>query len=273
MGQIFPWGAICEKKVPAIESFTNVKQKLIEALTAEPSIVCGLLFGSVIRGDFNIRSDVDCVVIYEKEQQKKALAALHRVGRVAFALHVPIEYTTCDTTVAKTHLHHFGPAFVRHLQSAIEDGGLVKGGFAGLLAPSVSEKIEIESYVRNKMGSLGDAFSDSVAFSDERMAAFLKKAFEAPMHIARKVLIYEETIRGDSKKDVQMRYRETVSQRLSKLFDYLIAVDAWYTKELVKHLEGPDKTAYTILLRTLEGEIVNVLEFLRLNIARFNGAR
>lgn len=273
MGQVFTWDSIQAGRIPKLESFHRVAADLRETLSSEPAVVSALLFGSVVRGDFNIRSDIDCLVLYETIGQNSAMGAMHHVDRMAHSLHVPINYTPCDTMLARTRLHALGVAFVRHLQAAIDAGGLIKGNLVDLLAPTVSAKQEIESYISRKMYSLQESFAEMTSFSEERFVAFLKKALEAPVHVARKMLIYEGVLKGDSKREVQARYREMMPPHLGEQFDYLLSVDSWYSLELEFQLKKPDQEQYSDALASLQQELPKVLEFLRSNIRRLDDVR
>lgn len=273
MGQVFTWDAIQAGRIPEKESFNFVAAALRETLAMESSVVSALLFGSVVRGDFNIRSDIDCVVIYETEEQEWAMGAMHEVSRLALGLHVPINFTPCDTVLAQTRLHHLGSSFVRHLQSSIDAGGLIKGNLVDLLAPTVPVAEEIESYIKHKMYSLQAAIAQIAFFSEAEVARLLRKALEAPMHVARKMLIYEGALGGDSKGEVRERYRETMPRSLSDPFDLLLRADFFYNIDLACHLEEPDQDKYAVVLGQLQQQLPRVLGFLRANILRLNDIR
>lgn len=273
MGQVFTWDAIRTGRIPKKESFHHIASVLREALSNEPSVVSALLFGSVVRGDFNIRSDIDCVVIYETEHEEWAMRTMHEVDRAAHALHVPINFTPCDTVLAKTRLHHLGTSFVRHLQAAIEAGGFIKGNLVDLLAPTIPAEKEIESYIKMKMYSMQSALAQIASSSEEELVRFLRKALESSTHVARKMLIYEGTLGGDSKKEVQQRYRETMPRVLSEQFDHLLRLDYSYSMDLEIQLERADQHKYKVALGRLQSQLPKVLEFLRSNILRLDGAR
>lgn len=273
MGQVFSWDAIYEGRIPKPKSFRHAAEVIRERFVHEPSIVCALLFGSVIRGDSNIRSDLDCAVIYETSKQAAAMEAMHEVGVMAHKLHVPINFTPCDTMLAGTRFHHLGVSFVTHLQAAIDAGGLIKGNLIDYLAPTISARQEIESYIKMKMYSLQAGFAQSASFSEEELVRFLRKALEASTHVARKVLIYEGALRGDSKREVQARYRKSVSAHLADQFDHLLRVDAQYSVELKSQMESPDVIRYAAALVEILSEVPNVLEFVRSNILRLDAAR
>lgn len=273
MGQVFTWDSIQARRIPKLESFHRVAADLRETLSNEPAVVSALLFGSVVRGDFNIRSDIDCLVLYETSGQNSAMGAMHHVDRMAHSLYVPINYTPCDTVLANTRLHALGVAFVRHLQAAMDAGGLIKGNLVDLLAPTVSAEKEIESYISRKIYSLQAALAQMASFDEKELARFFRKAFEAPMHVARKMLIYEGALGGDSKKEVQARYREMMPTHLGEQFDYLLSVDSHYSRELGFQVEIQDQEQYSDALVSLQSELPRVLEFLRANILRLDNAR
>lgn len=93
------------------------------------------------------------------------------------------------------------------------------------------------------------------------------------MHVARKMLIYYDLLRGDSKKEVQDRYRECMENDLGKQLDYLLALDAWYSSALQCQLKSQNKTLYADTLTALQADMPKVLEFLRSNILRLNETR
>jgi hypothetical protein len=185
---------------------------------------------------------------------------------------VPINFTPCDTRLAKTRLHHLGSSFIRHLQASINYGGLIKGDLIGALAGTISAEDEIESYIKTKMYNLQESYAQMAAFSEERMASFLKKALESATHVARKMLIYECKLAGDSKQEVQARYQEAMPANLAKLFDGLLVLDAWYTSELKRQLRRPDQHQYEGVLKALRLKLPLILEFLRWNIIRLDKA-
>lgn len=272
MGQVFTWDAVQDGRIPRQESFHHIAKELRLKLSKEPSVVSALLFGSVIRGDFNIRSDIDCAIIYETQDEYQAMNAMHEIDQMAHALHVPINFTPCDTVLARTRLHHLGTSFIRHLQASIDAGGLIKGkgNLIDLIAPTVPGSQEIESYIRMKMYSMQESLAQMTFFSEERQAAFLKKALEASTHVARKMLIYEDTLHGDSKREVQERYRETMPSVLSEQFDHLVNLDRLYTTDLEIQLEKLDEGSYRKVLSKLQAQLPSVLEFIRSNIIRLD---
>jgi predicted nucleotidyltransferase len=270
MGQVFTWDSIQYGRIPKKESFLDVAHDLREQFSLRPSIVSAVLFGSYVRGNFTIRSDVNCFVIYKSEEEDLAMSAMQAANRKAHALHVPINFALCDTALAHTRWHHLDASFVQHLQDAIDAGGLIKGTLDGLLAPTVPATAQIESYIKVKLYRMQESFALTTSFSDDRLARFLTKTFEAPTDVARKMLIHEGTLRGDSKKEVQAEYRETMPKALSRQFEQLLAADLRYSAHLLLQVAEPDKDNYVDVLARLQMGVPRVLEFLRLNVLHLN---
>ena len=272
MGQVFTWNAVRKGAIPRIEDFTTIAAYMRTRLAEEPAIESALLFGSVVRGDFDIRSDIDCVVLYNTAQEDAAMRLMQEIDRTACMSYVPINFTPCDTTIASTRLHHLGSSFIRHLQASIDAGGLVKGDLLSHLAPTVSVNEEIESYIKIKMYNMMESFAQSASFTAERSASFYKKMLEASTHVARKMLIYEGTLEGDSKKQVRKRYAETMPLEMSNLFSLLLNADARYTEEVERQSVTPNETRYPEALNELHKQVPVLIQFLRLNIVRLNEA-
>ena len=70
MGRVFSWQEINSGQIPDLSSFDSVGNLLREELTACPAVLGALICGSFLRGDHNLRSDIDCVVLYEWRGRK-----------------------------------------------------------------------------------------------------------------------------------------------------------------------------------------------------------
>lgn len=273
MGQVFTWDAIWNGRIPKKASFRSVANMLRATLEDESSIVFAVMFGSVVRGDSNIRSGLDCAFVYKKDEQEKAMKTVQEIDQAAHALYVPVNFTPCDTVLAKTRMHHVGAVFREHLETSMESGGRIKGKLDGMFVPTMSNKHEIESYLKYKMHRMQTAFAKISTCNEERLTASLQKALECPSHVARKMLSYEHTLDGDSKKEVQERYQETMPPLLAEQLDRLLNMDSYYTRELESQVVEPDERRYAAVLCGLEEALPRAVEFLRSNILYLNGAR
>lgn len=267
MGKVFTWEEVRDRRVPRLSSFTQVIDDIRMTISREGAILGALVCGSVTRGDHTVRSDVDCFVLYDQAQEDKAFACMHRASALAAIQHVPLCFIPCDTQLANTRMHHIGSSFRRHLEKSIEAGGLLKGNPLQALAYSRPEKEELEAYLRVKMYNLQEAYAQSLTFSDERMASYLKKLLEAPMHIARKTLAHNENLGDDSKSYIKGQYRESMPRAMSEHLSRIIWLDDHYSEGLSEFLEYPDEGGYHALLNFIRGHSEDILAFIRSNLA------
>ncbi len=267
MGKVFTWSEVAAKQVPTLESFTVVLESVKEEISANPAFPASLVCGSVIRGDHNIRSDIDCLVFYDANQQAQAFEAMQNLTALAHTHYVPLTFIPADTVVAKTDMHHCGPAFVRHLEVSARQGGRIKHDPLSMIADSTSFEEENKWYLRLKMYNLQESLAEYPTFSEERKASCLKKMLEAPVHVARRVLQNKKQLMGDSKHEVIDQYARHMPEHLGELLHILVAVDRDYTQELEEQLRSPHKKGYQRFIRDLERHtIYEVLNFVRGNL-------
>ena len=267
MGQVFTWDSIRRNEVPDAGSFEHVLSDLREELPGEESIVGAVVCGSVLRGEHTLRSDIDCFILYDHRRERDAFAYMRQAIAVALDRCVPFSFIFCDTLLARTRMHHIGDSFLRHLQRSSEMDGLLKGNPLEHVAPSVREQEELESYLRVKMYNLQEAYAQSATFSDERRATYLKKLYEAPVHVARKVLAILEPLQSDSKSFVRSRYRELLPHNMVLQLEALITADEEYTALFPEAVGEWWEDEYRAYLSTMMGRSEDVLNFIRSNLA------
>lgn len=267
MGLIFTWDAVSKGEIPTATGFTETIADIRIELERAPFITAALLFGSAIRPSFNVRSDIDCAVLYDARREGEAVALLQMLSRRAKQHYVPVGFSPLSDRTAATAFHLFGPAFLRHLEGSIACGGLIKGDFVGPIAPSISERMEVGQWIRGRLFSLTEGFIKYGAHGPERQAAFLTKAYETPMHLARKMLVVMGAIgTDDSKPTVKEVYGEWAAPWLNVLFHELLEIDDDYSRFLTKQLESPSHTAYHTHLDMLARNVRKVIRFVSHNI-------
>ncbi len=265
MGTVFTWDEINNGRVPQLESFPKIVDLLRSRLHQDSSILAATICGSVARGDFNRRSDVDCVVVYSTDHEKKALDLLRTLSREAAALYVPINFIPCDNVVGGTPFHHLGPSFAAHVEASHE-AGAIKGRVAHFLAPSVDLHLEIESYLRNKLHNLTEGWTAFPTWGEERQVATIKKALEAPFHVARKMLTLTGNLKGDSKEEVVAQYTKTMPSGLPGQLKTLRGEDTSYTAGLEIQLESPHQPTQRAIMGLLSHAVPQAARFVRDNI-------
>lgn len=266
MGQIFTWDAIVRRQIPEHKDFVSVLTDLKQSLEKESSVVGAVVCGSVTRSDADLRSDLDCFLLYDAERERDAFVCMQKAALRAHKKHVPLVFIPCDTIIAGTNLHHVGESFRRHLERSVLAGGTIKDNPLQYVAPGVSEKEEFEGYLRVKLYTMQEAWGVVRTFSEERKAAHLKKVFEAPIHIARKMLAYMGELKDDSKATVRTRYMELMPQNLAEVLRHLVRINNEYTTELKRQVQHPHEARYAAMLSNMLVETETLIHFLRLNL-------
>lgn len=266
MGKVFTVEDVMENRIPELNNFRLVRDHMRRVLFADQSIDTAVIFGSVLTGTFDIRSDIDCFVAYHVEKQSDAMQTLQQLHEFGDSLLVPVNFVPADYTILATKMHLFGPLFRDNLHNAVGSGGLIKGSLDGLFDESVGPGEELEEYVRAKMYTLQESVTEIASASEEKKMRTLKKSLEAPMHVARKMLGARESICYGSKTEVLSGYARCAPRCLASQLSRLVDVDRAYTNEIKEQQKFPNEKKYLAKLADLEGRIPQTLEFIRGNI-------
>lgn len=266
MGKVFTWEEVRNGHIPLLQDFDSAIKAFRMALALEDSITGALVCGSVTRGDHTVRSDIDCFVLYDHKRETEAFAFMQASTEAAKLMHVPLGCVPCDSLLITTRMHHLGQSFMWHLEKSSQAGGILKGDPLKAVAKSISKEEELEAYLRVKMYNLQEALSKARIFSDERMASFLQKLLEAPMHTARKTLAHMDHLAGDSKSQIRRLYRERMPSVMADQLERLVELDASYSAGLYEQIERPQEDAYRRLLGSVFARSEDVLAFIRANL-------
>lgn len=266
MGVVYTLPQIKAQQVPLPEDFEWVLRALQHEFTVFPEILGAVVCGSVKRGDFDLRSDLDCFVLYAVGYELEVFARLQELSKLAAGKNVSLSFIPCDSTLSATRMHHVGPSFLAHLERSAHDGVWVKGDVSQFAVPNVPTKQELEWYVRVKMYTLQEGYAAVSTYSEERLVGYLRKLLEAPLHVARKMLAYQGVLTEDSKAFVRTKYCEHMPTELSDQLEVLLSLDAEYTAELLRQLDSPNDKLYRNFLAYVAGEAPTTLEFIRSNL-------
>lgn len=270
MGIVYTWDEVYQGLVPDLGSFEVVQDHIRSELFRCEAVEAAVLCGSVIRGDHNRRSDIDCIVMYASDHEQEAMSVMHQIGSVSKRLHVPVNFVPIDTELSRSCMHQLGRSFAHHIADSAAAGGAIKGDLVNQLAPTLSVQEEVRSYVRAKTYNLEEGWASYTTFSDERKASFLKKMLESPVHIARKVLHFHGLMNGDSKRMVRASYLEFATADQQELFQRLLELDAWYSDQLEQQLKAADEEEYLSCLNHLADNIGLAVQFARSNALRLH---
>lgn len=269
LGKVFSWDEIKDNKVPQLESFSTVTKCVKNKLETTDGIIGSILCGSILFNKYTVRSDIDCVVIYDPSQRRNVVKTLRNIHQAAKALYVPVELIPLDIHTISTPLHHIEPSFAAHLQCAVENGGIIKRNPLPLFSfENINPDENVLGYFRNKLRKLEKGISEIPTMESE-LYRFLQKVLEAPGHVARKILWWNKVqIPNDSKQEVIRHYPQIASTQELELFIKLIEADDKYTKELLRQLQQLNENRYQQTIKDVKNIVWDTLEFVRLNAFR-----
>lgn len=269
MGKVYSWPEVHGSQVPEPEVFPKVLAQVSERMKREPSIIAATAFGSVTRGDFNRRSDLDVAVVYDEEREFEAITCMNALARSAKKLYVPLHFVPCSHQLAGSTMHFFGPGFLRHIKRSENAGGCLTQPYhpSEYFARGLTQGDELYGYLRNKLHKLVTAQAHFAALDPAQQMHFLTKLLEAPINAIRKVLAYYgELGEDDSKRAVLNAYRAWASEEAGEKLRLLVKLDQTHSRILEEQLAAPDKRRYLAHLEFLRSQAPRIIDFVR-NIA------
>jgi predicted nucleotidyltransferase len=223
-----------------------------------------LICGSLLRGDHNLRSDVDCLIIPSAETSEPIVQKLNDlVWEIRGNWNVPLEFVVVNQKVAATSMHTISPSFASHLRWAVEYGGVVGRNPLEMIDVSGHDgRTDAVNYLRSKLRKL-EKDSYSLSWNQIRDGSSyiraLERAFEAPLRVARVMLWWTDPeTEKDSRQEVLEEYRRVFAQHQDLIADLgrITREDEGYTQLLTGIVTGRftalDKEAYESKLREME---------------------
>ncbi len=265
MGKVFSWEEIASGKIPKLEDFGIILGLIVSELERCNEIIGGVICGSVIRGDHNIRSDVDCLVVHSGQNILKIIGLLQELNRFAKRLYVPVEFIPVDIRVAHTPTVEM--SFGMHLDWSARNGGCIKTNPIPMLSFDLDMGQELQNYVRLKLNKLTKRWIKYPEASSEQRFHFLQKILEAPIYIARKIVRWQgvDISFDDSKRRIAELYSEHFNgSESSGFFKEAVLADVSYTTKLLQQLKCCDEVEYSNVVQEIEAIVPDVLEFIRL---------
>lgn len=273
MGKVFSWDELVKGQTPKLESFGLVRNKIALELEKCPAIVGAVTCGSVLRGDHSIRSDFDCLVVYDGKSLSQLVELLQGLNNFSKQLYVPVEFIPLDIRLARCPPIEY--SFGLHLEWAARNGGCIKKNPIPMLTLDESDlEHEIRYYVRLKLSKLTKRWIKYPDSTPDERFRFLQKVLEAPVYIARKIIRWRriDISFDDSKRAIKRIFSEHFSEsEFLRLFNEVVGGDTVYTEKLLQQFGNPDEAQYAEALAKIERVVPNVLEFLRLSTILVNG--
>ena len=270
MSRIFSPEELAKGFIPLPEDFIRSLRAVHEIMKEEATaLIAGLHFGSTHpgRNDFDITSDIDILIVYEGKWKDAAYAAMMEMTSYAARRSVPLQIIPFERTVAVNRFHTVGEDFAHHLKWAAEHGGVINSNPLRHIVPHMV-RWDASSYIMGKLSAILKGYVRHSTMSDEEQRRFLRKVFDVPAYLGRKVL-WEmgEELTVDSKTQVGEAYDRRVGGRAACLFHRIQDAKAQYKKNVEDgRKDGTfNERTYRGYLLALERHIEDVIELLELN--------
>lgn len=117
--------------------------------------------------------------------------------------------------------------------------------------------------MRVKLYKLNLLFSKSGTYrvDSERRMEYLRKLLEAPVHVARKILLCQlGTLADDSKEEVVELFTEMVGPALGSRLRKYHELDRTYTEQLDAQVQQPNEKEYRWFLRDIEAQALEIVD-------------
>lgn len=278
MGVVYTWEEVSAGRIPTEADFRRADQILRADLAGmvERDLIAGaLICGSSLRGDFSIRSDVDCLVVPRDPTDQNSAGQLSRLMGRLRGLNIKLQLIVLDSEIASSSMHTISPSFAQHLALSVLSNGVI--GQNPLDAVDLSQhdgRENIVSYIGHKLSGLNKGFASLSYYRSEDQQRYVRTLgdfLSTPLHIARMMLWFtrpENPI--DSKQEVADAYREKFTFRydLIRLLDEILALDAGYTdylRRMIAKEARMSRTQYKRSLREIEETGQRAIEFAQQN--------
>jgi predicted nucleotidyltransferase len=273
MGKIFSYREVEGRLFPNFDDFHCLDRFLLKKLSECDKVIAGARLGSFLRGDHNVRSDYDCVILVKNSNDKEVLRIEWEINEFASCRAIPLEFIVVDLRLADSDMHTIENGFSRHIEWAVNNGGVIKDNpLKYLRVKEGYYEEELKNYLRYKWSKLRKRWSRKKELSESAYLKFLQKVLEIPVYTARKILRWSGVNLDfdDSKKQIIDLYQKEFSHWGGvDLFKEAIAIDRAYT-EYIEKLPKSNKEWYRAdyceELVKIEKSIPLVLEFLLINM-------
>lgn len=260
MGKVFMWEEIKNGMIPELNSFERVVTEIKSRLEDAP-LIGGVICGSVNYGHHNVRSDIDCLVLYPEEAKPEMVNVLLSLTEFAEELYVPIDFIQVTPELAQTSIQNISPSMAQHIQGSTKNGGLIKTNpFARMTLHHLDDRLEAINWIRQKIRRLDEGAIHRYPPREETQ--YLQKLLEAPIHGTRKLLLTNGGFENDSKTAV-VGLTEEYFPELADDLRHFGTVDRFYTEKLLAQIKFPDEDEYKKTLSTVRAEGERLSQYLK----------
>lgn len=263
MGKVFTWEEINNGMIPRLSSFEQVVVEIRSRLKDSP-LIGGVICGSVSYGCHNVRSDIDCLVLYPEEAKAEMVRILLGLTEFADELYVPIDFIQITPELATTNMQGIVPSMLQHMEISASNGGLIKANpFENMELLRLDNRAEAINWTRQKVRKLDEGAVHH--YNDTKEANFLQKLLEAPIHGTRKLLLTRGKFEDDSKQAVLALTEECFPELVNPLHR-LVSLDKTYSDLMNIELTFPgthEEKYYRKVLGLIRNETENVSRYMK----------
>ena len=269
MGRIFtPW-QVEQGLVPALNDFGVFVKLLKHDLEKCEGVIGALTYGSAALGCYTRRSDVDCLIVHNPENEELVIGVLTALYAVAQRMNISLEAIALSSDIAATRMHHIDHGLIDHMlrvvslnpESVIRANPLF---FLSLGGPDLKE--DTIDYIRFKLRQLEKFRLEERSVSEPIYYSGLSMATSSVIHIARKMIIYlGGDLTNDSSLNVCEFYPDFVDSELASIFRQLVQVDRQYSEILLQQLERFDCATYEAAVQAIDDSLPAFVKFARIN--------
>lgn len=273
MGRIFSWEEIIEGKIPRSVDFKIAGQRVEVEICTNDKIVGALFFGSILRNDLTVQSDIDVLILY-RGNIIKDLRELVFMAKLQF---VPLQIIPLKVKIANRGIHTFNEGeFFSHLQWAAENGGVVKANPLRFIRIRKTEpKRVLERTFQVILGQTMRGICELSYYEGEKRMILLSKLLEAPMHIVRAVIWYKgaKNPAETNEKTIKFYCKIVKKKKLIELLQEILGVQKEYSEILERILKQKDRRPYEkkyeAILKKIEKTLEKVPTFIEANALLF----
>ncbi len=113
MGFLYSLDRVRRGAIPTLSAFAVLRDAITAELrAASPAIVAGSVYGSSVRGDVSVRSDMDLFLVYETAERNRVSQMLRRLDDQARAAHISL-HASIHSVDAAAQTDRYGPSFLQ----------------------------------------------------------------------------------------------------------------------------------------------------------------
>lgn len=266
MGLVYPWEMVRQGHVPTEADFVRVRSEIMGLLRGNRGLLhSASMVGSVCRGDFTPRSDIDLITVFADGRPEESAALVRQIRHLTASAHLTLDVHALTLSQARDpNAHHFGPSF-KETFAGLGRSRCAVGPFTRtfVFSPADSVRDEMLRKTEHKLNSTIQRAShfrkicDDYGSLEDWLAVSwrdIKRPLRVHVTIARRVLWWRHGRLAEDGKDAvdQAFLGDPRLERYHSDFVYLRSLDQQYSRLLKGALKSQvDRRQYYLEVRDL----------------------